>query len=366
MSLAAFSGAQAGNTKTIQALQARDWQNPTAASLGLRGPVKTLLVEVAEPNMQRRPLRQCKFDRQGSAVECINYAFQKAGQIETRKVFDYDAKGNSVGYDEYSWFDGSEHKQTVRFTLDSQGHRTEQQVLDASGVPSTRFTYKYDRRGNLVEEAWYSRIDLNKAVGTTIYTYNNQGQLVVEEYKDSRRPELSWSMHYEYNSVGQITRTRQFKGDVLDNTTEFGYDKQGRRTTANTTTSNRPPNVGCVDCPQDGRVSYAYDSSGHVIDEITYNKSGEVNKVLRYGFDQFGNPTEQDAFLTDGSEKTIGVVIVNGKPIPMKWSNGLRHTAYTYDSYGNWTRADETTAPQFDINGPRSLRLSTFRTIEYY
>lgn len=356
-----------------------DWRNPTLASLGLHGPVKHMRIEQSAPGQEPRIVKQCSFDPMGRATECTDFELyqiprtpdaQKGesrtnNQPKSRTVYHYDENGNSAGYDIYNPSAGPDRPQKIRYKLDSQGRRTEQLNTQTNGDPGTRFTYTYDSAGNLLEEKWYSWQDQRNPAGLKINKYNENGQLTDEEYKDANDVTSS-RVHNQYNAAGQISETRKFAAGQLVSTTVFSYDDHGRKSSAVTTTTNPTRNLGCDHCLQAGRVTYAYDSSGRITNEISYDADGQLLKITHSAFDEHGNPIELDAFQTSGSPQSIGAIKVKGKPVSMKWSNGMRRITYTYDSHGNWTRADETTVPQFDLSGPRTAFMTQTRTLEYY
>lgn len=356
-------GAAAQNTPGI-------YPNPTIAAYDLRGPVKYFLEERADASGKRYPLMQCTFDEKGNALELIYFDYyHQTDKVDGRRVFHYNANGNSVGEDSYSQISGLKQPQKVIYTLDAHGWRIEQRVIQPDGQPGTRFTYKHDARGNLVEQITYSWKDQEHPEGVIRRTYDARGNMTHEEYTNRRDTNAGWNADREYNAAGQLIRARTVQGTalaVLDATWVFTYDDQGRKSSVTITTPNRGSGVVCTHCPEPGRTTYAYDSRGRVAEEITYDRAGKVTKDFRSAYDEFGNPTQLDAVVIDGSDREIGTIVVDGKPFTGRWSNGLRHITYSYDSHGNWTRAEETTVPQFNLNGPRTPFLTNFRTIEYY
>jgi hypothetical protein len=344
--------------------------NPTIAAYGLRGPVKFFREERAEASGKPYPLMQCTFDEKGNALEFVYFDFyHQTDKVESHRVFHYNANGISVGEDAYSQIYGLENPQRVIYTLDAHGWRIEQRVIQPDGKPGPRFTYKYDGLGNLVEKITYSWPEQEHPEGVIRRTYDARGNMTHEEYINSRDTTAGWISDREYNAAGQLVRASSVQTGahaVYDAIWVYAYDDQNRKASVTITTPNRGSGVVCVHCPEPGRTTYAYVSRDRATEEITYDTAGKVTKVFRSAYDEFGNPTQLDVVSMDGSGRDIGTIVVDGKPFTVRWSNGLRHITYSYDSHGNWTQAEETTVPSFNVNGPRTLSLTNFRTIKYY
>jgi len=321
------------------------WQSPTTASLRLTGPVKSLLVEQAESDGKRYPLQRCSFDTNGNALECTDYDSQKHGVVTTRRIFHYDDSGKFVAYDTYDKYGGFDRPQRITFTFDAQGRRIEQVGVQASGKPGDRFTYEYGDANRLVKETWYSWLDQQSPTAVTQYTFDKDGHLTDKDHKDEHARNY-WHIHNDYNRDGQLSKRTQSQGGMSDVTTVYDYDRQGRKISVTTTGVN--PEFRCIGCPSDGRIIYAYNAAGLLEDEVQYDASGQVEKIVHHA------PYGPEHPVTVDNE------VATDSP------NGVPRKGYTYDSHGNWTERIVNTMPQFNLHGSRTDTLMTFRTIEYY
>ncbi len=207
------------------------------------------VLEVYKYDSQGRKIEQSRIADNSSHHEQLTYAYNDAGQLtETAAYLNgvlrerflkiYDLAGNLVKEVSLS-FQYSGHNSTVEYIYDSRRRVTErcvdteilwskvQTVYDADGRVSERTTlmgykkpnvfeshgpkpgkevFRYNERGQVLEEAFYS---LDKVLShKTIYTYNEAGNLIEQEYlrKDGGN---NMKVSYEYDINGNwVKRTR--------------------------------------------------------------------------------------------------------------------------------------------------------------
>ena len=175
---------------------------------GLQGVVKSMQEERSESGSRRYPLEHCTFDEKGRATECSHYDSEKHGVLLSRISYYYDDLGRPAGTDSYSIYGGWEHPEKFAIRYDDHGRLLETRGTQSDGKPGTRVTYKYDRAGNLVEQAWYSWLDQSQPAGITTSKYDEKDRLVDSEYIDDHQANYRYHVRAqnEYNDAGQITK----------------------------------------------------------------------------------------------------------------------------------------------------------------
>lgn len=170
----------------------------------------------------------------------------------------------------------------------------------------SKFNYKYDNKGDKIEEKLYNPD--GSLTQKSTYEYDESGNQIVES---------------RYNSTGSLTQKFTYEYDNNGNLSlGNGYNSNGRLW---------------------GKFRYAYDDRSNLIEESMYNQDNKLSWKFTYKHDDKGNQIEMNYYnyIQDTSflEKTI-----------YKYGD--------YDITGNWLK--KTT---FENDKPKGI---TERKIEYY
>lgn len=205
---------------------------------GLRGKVKQVIEETAD----------LKFKKNRKFIE---------SDRETDSVTEYDEQGNRVERDTYS--DGEKFLKDLYGILDGEKISTQEFINDANSPPDTavssekeekpkdtrfsyKFKYKYDEKGNRVEELWISNTGEtwiqdtltfdekgnitkqvrrhrgeNKISSVNIFKYNDKGFLIEETItlENDNEPEKYESSEFDSNGnwVKRIVKRKKRNGN---------------------------------------------------------------------------------------------------------------------------------------------------------
>jgi len=178
-----------------------------------------------------------KYDQQENIIEkrfeSNNSMF---GESSHKYTYKYDKKGNKIEENRYNYKGELEDK--VVYKYDSSGNKIEKNNYNSKGELRSKETYKYDNKGNEIEENWY----------------NSEG-------------ELEDKVVYKYDSSANKIE-------------ESGYNSKGEL---------------------EGKVVYIYDNRGNKIEENWYNSEGELRSKETYKYDNKGNEIEHRVYNSDNT-----------------------------------------------------------------
>lgn len=168
---------------------------------------------------------------------------------------------------------------------------------------SFRHVYKYDEKGNRIEEALYDIYNQKGIYSVEKYAYDNKGNMI----------EMN-----EYNSDGNLEK----------------------------------------------KIKYSYDNKGNKIEENEYNQDGKPESRWRYKYDSFGNQIEASSF--DFEKDKFNFTITRrfdkqGNEVESSddgYNSNKDNYEYEYDNNKNWIKS------VYYRDG--KLHSITERTIEYY
>lgn len=233
------------------------------------------------------------------------------GKVKYVKDSTY-AESEESSYITEIWFD--EKGKKIRDKM------TELTNEDRKGY-SSETTYKYNEKGNLIEESYDQDLLLSK----TINKYNEKNQMTEKLMFDHKGNEFSKSL-YKYDEKGNMVEKSDYDGDKLLSTEYFKYDEKGNQIEVNTSEGK-----------DEIKVLYKYDEKGNQTEIATY-RSGKLMSKTNMKYDEKNNDIE----LISDDEKII--------------------TKYTtYDPQGNWIEKVES----ITYNNS-SAKSTTKRTIEYH
>ncbi len=207
---------------------------------GLLGPVKTVLVEIGKISRNdagkwtpgpRMPWLSTTYDLKGNRIEEDQLYNEEA--LNFKSVFEHDSDGRLVEGLEY------DYKGTVVFkwdyTHDNAMQVTEKRTLPDGDLFSTS-VYKYDGKGNLIEEVRGHTLAANRF--KWIYTYDGAGRMLEESFYLIRsKPllnqaglSLNYKSVYTYGNENYPTKKIHYGptgGVESDKRYRYEYDTEG-------------------------------------------------------------------------------------------------------------------------------------------
>ncbi|MCR4995605.1 MAG: hypothetical protein K6A32_09590 [Bacteroidales bacterium] len=154
---------------------------------------------------------------------------------------------------------------------------------------------------------------LTDGLSMQLYSYNEAGQMIRQEYSDFTNDNLNRNYEYTYNESGQMATEEEFAGERSLGVTTYTYDDHGNVITFVNSRSGMPINV-----------RNTYDDAGHLIKTETLHPMNPqiVMMTVEYAYNG-------DLLVTETESGAEGVTSV---------------TTYTYDEAQRQTKAVETDA----------------------
>jgi len=224
---------------------------------------------------------------------------KKRGKRRINSIERFDRRGCLKEYTAYT-DDGS-----ILYS-DANSHDA-QGLLISTSTKHSPFTYlsdvkfyKYDERGNLIEENGYNNKD--ELVNKNVYRYDDRNRRI-EWLSTSFHPKENSKPHkttYFYHESGQVKEERFYSDEgagFRPNDNILGgayrkmylYDEHGKR-------------ISTLRFKSDGEFAgmeiTRYDHRGNEIEEIEYdaNRNLKDKKVYKYKYDRVGNYVEQTTY----------------------------------------------------------------------
>jgi RHS repeat-associated protein len=223
-------------------------------------------------------------------------------QLGNTTNYKYDSNGNMVEMDQPAPTSGG----SALVTKWAYGAFNE--MTDEWDPNNDHAVWAYDSRGNLASE---TDPDGNK----TTYTYDSQGDMLTkttQQGSDVQNGSQGTTSTYTYDpTTGELDSVEDPEG----NTTNYGYDALGRRTSVTT------PNLATT--------TYAYDNDSNVT-SITYPAAsqGAQQGTVTMGYDPRNNLTS----VTDQNGHTTTMTYDPQNSLLTKTDADGRTTTYTYDA----------------------------------
>jgi YD repeat-containing protein len=241
---------------------------------GLKGAVRQVTMTTGGTTTIRT------YDRDGALIETVSRLSPGAGepdaQEQVRKfVYDYDAKKQRLR--EMSQEQDGPPYLSRRYAYDAAGHQRAEAVYHMCGTFSSLQVFSYDGDGRLHEQVTYQFRSLGKRV-------------------------------YEYAGQQRLTTVRIYKNGVLQSTTQYRYDDEGRMSEQAELLS---------DATIGNKTVYEYDDRGRLVTERFTNRLDPLlDAQSRYEYDQQGNWTRKTTRRAGGSlESTTGHIEVTERVI---------------------------------------------------
>lgn len=221
------------------------------------------------------------FDAKKRLIEWWRYNTDDSCQGQ-KSIYKYDNKGKKI---EIDWVNSDSNvfsMQTIKY--DSNGRKIELlgENLNQKGKRfGGKHTYKYDERGNKIEECMYPASGkLNQRYA---YLYNDKGKFIeVFLYKGDGK--LLSKETLNYNEKGNLVE------DILNHRISASQLKD----------------------------TYAYDVKGNEIEWNRYRKNDSIGSKTTYTYDDRNNLIEENMYKSDGKKTNTEAYL------------------YYYDDQGNW------------------------------
>lgn len=241
------------------------------------------------------------------------------GQISSKTVSFYDARGRNIGNNSYSAALDKTLSRPSRseLLLDEAGNTIELKIYSRNSPDSVDVLhkFKYDARGNQIERD-YGR----GGKSVLIFDEKNNPISIVSSNGDGI---INGKTFTEYDALNRAVKTiihrdgMFYKDARLRYEISFKYDDQGRIVERMTKEIDPEPNVIISHAPEPGKTLYKYDDAKRAKQIITYTSDGYLK------------------------EKSIVISDERGKEIGFDCSSYELETCrlvlkYEYDSQGNW------------------------------
>lgn len=157
----------------------------------------------------KRPVGEQRFRRDHKERLREIRRLDARGDIMSRRVFKYDTEGKLLKESEYG--DKSQPLQTVHYAYDRQHRIRNKTVQQQTGGVRLSHTFRYDSRGNPVEEIVHT--DTGTLVEKIETSYNSRGLPLLVVHFDADGKEISRET-YSYDEDGRRLESR-LKTDTL-------------------------------------------------------------------------------------------------------------------------------------------------------
>lgn len=213
----------------------------------------------------------------GDIISDETYRFNSKGDVAEnvakyewgvhKIVYTYDAARKTLNRKVYA---GNNLNSTTTYEYNSKGKVVKTSTVDAAGTTESSCVYKYNTNGTLASTHDDDMTEWD-ADEETYYTYNAQGKCVklyISNPSDEREEQ------YEYNSKGQLTKTKYYWESELSQISLYYYNAQGQLT-----------EQVCDNIANDTKYKfvYHYDSKGNLIkrSEIDLKTNSVVREIKR-------------------------------------------------------------------------------------
>lgn len=231
----------------------------------------------------------------------------------------------------------------------------------ADGIPSIQYRYTYDENGQLIKEVYRNSAspDFNH---TRTISRNEHGLLstvTVEGYRTGSFTDLGYNQltvssyyNYTFDNAGRLTGYDFTNDDDLTHYT-FQYDSRGCLVTRSWQHKTKDPQYNHFVYDAHGRLikiitseGYGYDLKNH---SFSYDEQGRLSS-LSSGFSMPQNRRGTTSYEYDPQGHLVREVNPDALELSYTWENGIltaidcvssssgNHRSYALDDYGNVTR----------------------------
>lgn len=200
-------------------------------------------------------------------------------------TYTYDNNGNVLSHIE-KYHNSPTYVVTISriYAYDDQGKLTFNQTIQNHGLSESihETTYNYDENGNLLIEE-YS--DGQTVTGKCVYTYDENSNLISKVGNDSS--------YYTYDDRGNVITKEQYENEELKEKVTYTYDDKNRLVTA----------TGPIEIFPVVTITQFYDSAGHIIKRTWTTPEGFSADESVITYDEYGNRLHV-YFADDDGENT--------------------------------------------------------------
>lgn len=282
-------------------------------------------------NMVLQKMVRWEVDTEKRTLLDFHHNLKDTNNYNSQNVFRFDSLANLIYYSlSFKGFAGSFI--TSKLKYDSFGRLIEDRNYQTAGTFKdsliSRETYKYDRKGNLIENARFAaskKMGLSERYG---YTYdNNSNCLSKTVYVDTNSSSYKDASPCEKNAEKYVTSDKGYyskkikeyennklvhtfdvsRNGCIDNRTRIAYDNNGdkvqvltyahggvavdqwsgkyidHRLVLETTLHGSGSGAWIDSCRQN------YDSSGNLVETIKFTSKGTPYNIVKYTYDNFHN-----------------------------------------------------------------------------
>ena len=180
-----------------------------------------------------------KYDKRGNIVESKYWSMPIRIEKMTKYTNKYDSKGrvvkttyrqteicNSIDIFERDpeIKSQSENSKMQTWKYDARGNVVENVAYDEGGAITYKYTWKYDAKGNQLEEAKYD--ERGALVSKSISKYDLKGNRVEISYHGFDGPQSKKLMYYSADNILVLTEECDAK-DAIEKIIMYSYDKYG-------------------------------------------------------------------------------------------------------------------------------------------
>lgn len=268
----------------------------------------------------------CIYNEKGKIVGKL---VRSHGRLLNRFTWKYDFKGNMIEQNQYDVHNESGRPYITTITkYDDKGNKTEMKETSAWGSLETRRSFIYDEKGRLTEDNWY----------------HSDGHLL-EQYA------------FRFDKKGNVTELNYigYSGN-LKVKRNFVFDDKGNMLIDSIV------GAGCAAV----KYTYLYDNKNNMVEQNNYTCAGSLKSTFKY--DDKGFISEQNNFNINGkpeSKITSGPNVLNNNSLSSVIderrldANGRKVLAVKKN--GKWALTDTAThSPifEYDYMGPFSRFIS--------
>jgi hypothetical protein len=270
------------------------------------------------------------FKRDGGTIEHIVYAAD--GTVSSKTIYTYDQKGRNNGYEEYTIAPNKTlvmSRKTV-YTYDERGRATGYKTIEANGTESNQCAYKYDARGNTIDESCNS--GMGHFVSDMVRTYDNHDNMTSEIY--SLNGVVSRKTSTKYQGIGYQMEIEQFSGNDLQSRMTI-TSTDGRATDYKTEYFDKTPVPASVLSTRVARTTTAYDDRANTMTIKSYRSDGTLINSQVYALDDLGQVTGMAGYDANGKPNDQQVQIISEGRVQGTLT-GPTSQRTEVDRYGNW------------------------------
>ncbi len=210
----------------------------------------------------------------------VDELYLENGLLDSRKIVEYDRKGNDVEYRSVDGFGNINYVQNR--TFDDNNRLIEVVIADGNDQVRSREVYTYDAEGRKTGITAYEGYDMLKSREEFIYGESGES---VEHKCFSDLDELLSRTIERYDAEGRLVELASYLTlETPESTKRITYDEVGRKSEERTT------NAAGVDTLV---ASYKYDENGNVVEVREQNIAERSLVVTIYVYDEKQNLKEE-------------------------------------------------------------------------